>query len=161
MFSQRAPRGVSLILVLIAIALLTLLVAGAVAFTGSERAAAGAETNADTLSACTQAARNLFLANLRVAQGNAANVAFDVALGLDGGDRPSLRTGHFSGSSATLLSVTRLTDNTIGGMRNTLDLSNSVGTPQVVAGFYRVAVLCEARPSGPQKEMEFVVRVGL
>ena len=94
--SRSAPRrGMALVMALLVVVLVTMLVSGALAFTGSERNAAVLQTREDTLSACTQAARNLFLARLRVlTPSTTAQVQLNDAYG-----QGVMRAGHFTGDT--------------------------------------------------------------
>lgn len=155
-----APRGMALVMALLVVVLVTLLVAGALAFTGTERNAAVLQTREDSLSACTQAARNLFLARLRVlTPGSTAQVQLNDAYG------PGvIRAGHFSGSTAspTLTHVERLPANAVGASRGAArDISNTLGDAAEGAAWYSITALCQEYPGGPEREVEFVVRVGL
>lgn len=154
-----APRGMALVMALLVVVLVTLLVSGALAFTGSERNAAVLQTREDTLSACTQAARNLFLARLRVLTPSATGqVKLDDEYGLG-----TIRAGHFSGAKApTLTHVERLPANAVGASRDAArDISNTLGDAAEGASWYSVTALCQESRNGPEREVEFVVRVGL
>lgn len=157
--SPHSPRGMALVMAMIVIVLITLLVAGAITFTGSERGAAMLQTDEDAMSACTQAARNLFIARLRVLLGNAERIRFDQLLN-DEGRR--VYTGHYDKDQVNVVSATWVNPNTVGESRSgAIDMSNKVGTAALVAGYYRVTAVCEERTDGPKREVEFVVRVGL
>ncbi|HEX5752737.1 MAG TPA: hypothetical protein VFZ09_41415 [Archangium sp.] len=154
------PRGMALVMALLVVVLVTLLVAGAISFTGTERNASVLQTRDDALSACTQAARNLFLARLRVlTPGSTAQVHLDDAYG-----QGIIRAGHFTGStpSPTLTHVERLPANAVGASRDTArDISNTLGDAAEGAYWYSVTALCQEYPGGPEREVEFVIRVGL
>ena len=162
------PRGMALVMALLVVVLVTLLVAGAISFTGTERNASVLQTREDSLSACTQAARNLFLARLRVlTPGSAAQVQLGDAYG-----QGLIRAGHFTGTPAapasettptpTLTNVERLPANLVGASRDTArDISNTLGDAAEGAYWYSVTALCQEYPGGPEREVEFVVRVGL
>ena len=156
-----SPRGMALVMALLVVVLVTLLVAGALSFTGTERNAAVLQTREDSMSACTQAARNLFLARLRVlTPGSAGQVQLNDAYGGTG----IIRAGHFSGSTAspTLTHVERLPANAVGASRGTArDISNTLGDAAEGAAWYSITALCQEYPGGPEREVEFVVRVGL
>ena len=154
-----SPRGMALVMALLVVVLVTLLVAGALAFTGTERNAAVLQTREDSLSACTQAARNLFLARLRVlTPGSTGQVQLDDAYG-----QGFIRAGHFTGSTAspTLTHVERLPANAVGASRAAArDISNTLGDAAEGA-LVLITALCQEYPGGPEREVEFVVRVGL
>ena len=156
-----APRGMALVMALIVVVLITLLVGGAITFTGTERQAAVLQTRDDALSACTQAARNLFLARLRVlTPGSAPQVQLAEAHG-----EGLIRSGHFTtapGTTPTLTHVERLPANAVGASRGAArDISNTLGDAAEGAAWYSVTALCQEYPGGPEREVEFVVRVGL
>ncbi len=158
--------GYILIAVLIVLTVATLLVAGAITFTGSERSAAVLRTRDDRLSACAQAARNLFLARTRVLQGNIETVSIDAGIPYgDDGETASLQTRHYSlsdGGTTTLKTVVRLKDDTVAGSSNQVaDSSNKVGKPTLMAGYYWITALCQEKSDGPEREIEFVVRIGI
>ncbi len=156
--SPQHPRVMALVMAMIVIVLITLLVAGAITFTGTERGAAMLQTNEDAMSACTQAARNLFIARLRVLLGNAERIAFRQELNSEG---RSIATGHFHNVNVT--SATWVNPNAVGQSGGgAIDMSNRVGTAALVAGYYRVTAICtESAAGGAMREVEFVVRVGL
>jgi len=150
---------------LLVVVLATLLVAGAITFTGTERNASVLQTREDSLSACTQAARNLFLARLRVlTPGNTDEVRLAEAYG-----QGLILSGHYTGTPApgspaapTLTHVERLPANAVGASRGAArDISNTLGDAAQGAYWYSVTALCQEYPGGPEREVEFVVRVGL
>ena len=162
------PRGMALVMALIVLVLVTLLVAGAITFTGAERGAAMLQTRDDSLSACTQPARNLFLARLRVLTPGATD---KVVLANEPYAAGTIRTGHFSTAAAppsgpsqppTLTHVKRLPASSVGASRDSArDISNTLGDSAEGAAWYAVTALCQEYPGGPEREVEFVVRVGL
>ena len=163
-----APRGMALVMSLVVVVLATLLVAGAITFTGTERNASVLQTRDDSLSACTQAARNLFLARLRVlTPGTVDEVRLTEAYG-----QGLILSGHYTGTPAapapgtpaapTLTHVERIAANAVGASRNSArDISNTLGDAAEGAYWYSVTALCQEYPGGPEREVEFVVRVGL
>lgn len=157
---EDAPRGFSLVAVLIVVVVATLLVVGALTFTGSERSAAMLETRSQQMSACAQAARNMFVSQIRVLQGNVGAISFDAGIGpVDGGVR--LSTGHYDGS-VNLISIQKVDDSNVGqSSKNVYNLSNRVGAPALLAGYYTVTAVCRDVASSKQQEIEFMVRVGL
>lgn len=155
--STSHPRGMALVMAMVVIVLMTLLVAGAITFTGTERGAAMLQADEDAMSACTQAARNLFIARLRVLLGNAERIRFDQELNSEG---RRVFTGHYG--TPSIVSAQWVSPNSVGESRSSaVDMSNKVGTAALMAGYYRVTAVCQERADGPQREVEFVVRVGL
>jgi hypothetical protein len=160
-------RGFMLVVAMIVLLVATLLVVGALAFTGSEKGAAVNQLRGEVLSSCTQAARNMFLSRVSVLRGNVGSVVMDagIDLGPYPGEKVQVRTGHFDGSGTSgvqLIDVVRLKDQDIAGSTlDVQDLSNRLGDNPLLAGFYDITVLCKDTETGAQQEVEFVVRLGL
>ncbi len=155
-----------MIVVLLLLVVATMLVVGAIAFTGSERSAAALQTRADRVEACTRAARNMFLSRVNVLTGNVAGVNLKETVNFDPADPNAnleITTGHFDTSeTVTLDTVNRLPDNQVAGAsRNVSDLSNRLKTGGFLAGYYNVTATCLDKTSGSAREVEFVVRLGL
>ena len=98
------PRGMALVMAMIVVVLITLLVAGAISFTGTERAASEVQTQEDAMSSCVQAARNLFLSKLNtIDKDMPKRIVIEAELPVRVNDDPApntvhttkLRTGHF------------------------------------------------------------------
>jgi hypothetical protein len=163
--SRHAERGFTLIVAMIILLVSTLLVVGAIAFTGSERSAAANQLKSEVLSACTHAARNLFLSRVNVIRGNVLGVQFEQEIPLtDGGvhERMSVRTGHFDNIKVTLDDVNRLPANQVGGGAvDAQDISNRLGRNGLLAGYYNITAVCTDLQTNAQQEIEFVVRLGL
>ncbi|HEY0094899.1 MAG TPA: hypothetical protein VGB96_11260, partial [Archangium sp.] len=83
----------------------------------------------------------------------------------------TIRTGHFNTPAAppsgpsqppTLTHVKRLPASSMGASRETArDISNTLGDSAEGASWYAVTALCQEYPGGPEREVDFVVRVGL
>ena len=166
--SRNAARGFMLVVAMIILLVATLLVVGAIAFTGSERSAAASQFNSEVLSACTDAAKSLFISRVNILRGNVADVALDGGIHLgDGGPNEGLdvRRGHFDNAGPVAVSlgdVRRLPDNQIGAAgSNVQEDTNSVGQSPLLLGYYNITALCADRATGMQQEIEFVVRLGL
>jgi hypothetical protein len=162
--SRDAERGFMLIVAMIILLVSTLLVVGAIAFTGSERSAAANQLNSEVLSACTDAAKNLFISRVNVLRGNVADVVLieEISLG-DGGanDGVHVRRGHFD-AGVEISDVRRLPENLIGAAgSNVQEDTNTVGQSPLLLGYYNITALCTDRSTGTQQEIEFVVRLGL
>jgi hypothetical protein len=163
------PRGMALIMAMIVVVLITMLVAGAISFTGTELAAAEVQTQESSMSACIQAARNLFLSKLkRVMQDEQVNEGGGIVkyLPIDFNEDfrgTQLRTGHVGGlvglsarrAEALIDKMKSQGDDTDRGKRNS------------APAFYTVTAVCrdtsivgdDART--PEREIEFMVRVGI
>lgn len=155
-YARSAQRGFSLLVAMVVVVLMTLLVVGAITFTGNERSSAVTHTRAERLDGCAQAARNVFLSRVRVLQSNVASVVLDTNLGAS----MKVQTRHYDGTVA-LGTVTKVPDNRVAGAGNHVqDMSNRVGSSGLLAGYYQVTALCKDA-TGPEREVEFVARVGL
>lgn len=163
-FVPSHSRGTALVMAMIVVVLITLLVAGAISFTGTERSAAQLQSQADQMSACIQAARNLFLSRMRMIPATSAElISFDELL--DG--EASVATGHFTGTPthpgvATLTAVTDATHTVQDATVNVESIDQKPGNPQSTR-FYAITALCRElrQPGSPEREVEFLVRVGL
>ncbi|MFL5346793.1 MAG: hypothetical protein ACJ8AT_18585 [Hyalangium sp.] len=170
------PRGMALVMAMIVVVLITLLVAGAISFTGTERSASEVQSQQDVMSSCIQAARNLFLSKVQmtmlpVVDPSAATsakvlpISFSQDLNgfsekLNGAQvSPSLRTGHLGElQSWSAKKVTTLDD----PMAQVNDNTMVTGESHVPA-FYIVTAVCRedtADPASAEREIEFMVRVG-
>ncbi len=157
------PRGMALIMAMIVVVLITMLVAGAISFTGTERAAAEIQMQETAMSACTQAARNLFLSKLKriSAQDVAENGIdyMDLQFREILQDQRELRTGHLGG-------VRGLSARRAGGLDNQMmkitNLNNNTKKSSETK-FYVVTAVCSDPniAGGPEREIEFMVRTGL
>jgi type II secretory pathway component PulK len=150
------PRGMALVMAMIVIVLMTLLVAGAISFTGTERAASEVQTQEDTMSSCVQAARNLFISKLvMLDKDSPAKISFDEDL-----RGVQLRTGHFTGlTGASAEDVSGAMKDPNKGVNN---INQTDGVP-LQPKFYRVTAVCRETEdsTSPEREIEFMVRVGL
>ena len=179
------PRGMALVMAMIVVVLVTMLVAGAISFTGTERSASEVQMQQDEMSSCIQAARNLFVAQLRMTMKpipdpldpsgvrKTLDIQFDQTFQeprqpweieyTAGPQRPlerELRSGHLGGASIkSAVKVTALEDPLAG----VDDLTSKPGLNSPPT-FYTVAAVCHQDkddPKSPEREVEFIVRVGL
>ncbi len=149
-------RGMALVMAMVVIVLITLLVAGAISFTGTERAASEIQTQEDTMSSCVQAARNLFISKL-----NMLDMEGPEKIVIDEDLRGTqLRTGHFN--RLAQLSASDVSDSMKDPNREVQDISNS-DTSKPKTRFYTVTAVCRETDdlASPEREIEFLVRVGL
>jgi type II secretory pathway pseudopilin PulG len=148
---------------MIVVVLITLLVAGAISFTGTERGAARIQAQEDQMSSCIQATRNLFLSRMRMIPATSVEqVSFDENLS---GAR--VATSHFTGAPthpaiATLKAVTDATSTVQDPNVNVEGIDQKPGNPQNTK-FYAITAVCKEsnEPGSPEREIEFLVRVGL
>jgi hypothetical protein len=148
------PRGMALVMAMIVIVLMTLLVAGAISFTGTERAASEIQTQEDTMSSCVQAARNLFISKIEMLdKTQPQRILFDEDLR---GVR--LRTGHFN----RLAEVSATPANTMNDPNKQKGDESNGPSPVGAPMFYTVTAVCSETndPTSPEREIEFMVRVG-
>jgi hypothetical protein len=150
------PRGMALVMAMIVVVLITLLVAGAISFTGTERAASEIQAEEDYMSSCVQAARNLFISRMNMLDAaGPAKIQFDESL-----RGVKLATGHFG--QLDIISATDVSGSMKDPNRDVQDISNT-NTIKPTTKFYTVTAVCKetADESSPEREIEFMVRVGL
>ncbi|WP_224250308.1 hypothetical protein [Hyalangium gracile] len=155
-FPTPNARGMALVMAMIVVVLITLLVAGAISFTGTERAASEIQTQEDVMSSCVQAARNLFLSKLNMLDFEGPKkILIDEDL-----RGTKLRTGHFGRLAE--LSASDVSSTMKDPNREVQDISNS-NTISPKTKFYTVTAVCRETddPSSAEREIEFMVRVGL
>jgi Tfp pilus assembly protein PilX len=178
---SHSPRGMVLVIAMIVVVLITLLVAGAISFTGTERAAAEVQTQADTMSTCAVAARNLFVSRMRpLAPASVEFVRIDDEIidNKDAGTGMRISTAHFTGSAANavtdagtpgteILAVENINKTRAGALSDRTQIMGIDNAPGRTAysETYRITALCselvDAGESGAQREIEFLVKVGL
>jgi type II secretory pathway component PulK len=156
-FINPRPRGMALVMAMIVVVLMTLLVAGAISFTGTERAAAQSQTQDDVMSSCVQAARNLFISRLNMFTPETLK---DIDLNENLQDS-TLKSGHFKGA----VSISKYED-VSSAMADPNSGVNSLNSGAGIAkgtAFYMVTAVCRETPdpSSPEREIEFLVRLGL
>jgi Tfp pilus assembly protein PilX len=161
-------RGMALVMAMIVVVLITMLVAGAISFTGTERGAAQLQERGDHMSSCMQAARNLFLSRMRtLSPVSVSDVTFDEVLTRDENGNPETRvaTRHFSGTPTNVAEIKAITDATStveSSDTNVFGIDNNPGLKQGTK-FYAITAVCRETddPGSPEREIEFLVRVGL
>jgi hypothetical protein len=147
----------ALVMAMIVVVLVTLLVAGAISFTGTELAASRIQTQEDRMSACMQAARNLFIAKLNLLDPQGpTKIKFEENLG-----EMIVRTGHL-GSVDEEVSAIDVTKKMEDPDNQVQDISNR-DTYKKKSGYFYVTVVCreDDEADSPEREIEFMVRVGL
>lgn len=166
------PRGNALVVVLVAIAVLTVLVVGAIRFTGTNHDAAVMKNRSDQMGTCAEAARRYLLAQLPVnplsptaTELNPADttVQFErvVPDTNDAARRSVMATGHVStpARQATIIGVAPLA---VGAARKQVrDVANSLGPGTLGGQYYRVVVRCIEPGSTRASELEFSFRYGI
>jgi hypothetical protein len=179
------PRGMALIMAMIVVVLITMLVAGAISFTGTEVTASQVQSQEAAMSACIQAARNLFISRLQL---KPDLVPCDTPL--DGSPPPTPPPGQpveqclYIDFNDTFLSVEdphhghqlttghlgslhRLSGRLSGAMNDPLkrqrDDSDLGGPGSHGPEFYIVTAVCRDNTvaGAPEREIEFMVRTDL
>jgi hypothetical protein len=175
------PRGMALIMAMIVVVLVTMLVAGAISFTGTELAASEVQSQEAAMSACIQAARNLFLSRLQLkpdavpcdpllpAGDECLNITFDETFlsPRDPRDDPAdplhghvLTTGHMG-------TLNRLSARQSGALNDPMkkqgDDTDTPGKRGRGPAFYVVTAVCrdDTVAGAPEREIEFMVRTDL
>jgi hypothetical protein len=175
------PRGMALVMAMIVIVLITMLVAGAISFTGTELAASEVQSQEAGMSACIQAARNLFLSRLQLKPDavpcpngppgqDCLNISFnesflDPAHPADPARGHQLTTGHLG--EVNILSA-RQSGAFNDPMKKQGDDSFITGKRSRGPAFYVVTAVCRDNSAPdipgqakPQREIEFMVRTDL
>lgn len=166
---MRIQKGFTLIVAMLVLLVATLLVVGAIAFTGSESAAAASTFSAEKLSACTEAARNMYLARVQnvfapgldaVEFDNTVPLGPNEGLRVRGGPREK---GHFTVvTNINGAGVIQSGQNNEQNVQTTdvFDESNQAGDRFGAAGYYRLNATCRDQSTGAEQEIEFYVRLG-
>lgn len=161
-----APRGSALVITLIALAVLLLLVVGAITFTGRNRTAAVASARGDRIEACADTARRYLLSKLKT-HGIGAAAVRDITLhqvlmdDAEADDRTQMHTGHIGAVIPMGGTTAALSHASFGSAQNQVsDAANTLREGLGNGAYYRVVVMCD-EPTGRQAETEFVFRFGL
>ena len=160
---KRAPRGNALMLTLIAIAVLMVLVGGAIQFTNYNREATTEKLRGDRVSACADAARRHLLSRLKLFRATSELQILDTTL-IDDPDpsaRSQMMTGHYGGEAEnTVVSVSAASMG--AATKQARDIANTVTDSGGTLGgkYYRVVVKCHEN-SNRESEVEFLFRYGL
>jgi hypothetical protein len=152
-------RGFSLVLALLVVTMATLLVVGAIGFTGMERESATIESRSEAISACTQLARNRFLSKMRV-----LGSVKDLAESTDVGSTIRFMSGHFDSATAQDPVKAMVTGSTGARDVDVNDFSNRVGPMVGLLHNYTLTAVCidisnPNNPYPPKVEVEFGLRI--
>ena len=165
-----SPRGSSLMLVVVMLAIVSLLAASVLTFSQRELGAARNERSGDELLACADAGRQYILSRFNLLQSTPVDLSpVNVRLDKPGdvacppGTPPPeggrcLRSGHMGQVSVT--GIVAAPSQTGGPRRSLRDLSNTVAKSQLGGVPYLLTVHCEDS-RGRQSEVEFLVRFGI
>ncbi|HEY3448058.1 MAG TPA: hypothetical protein VGK67_17000 [Myxococcales bacterium] len=165
MKTLQTPRGNALLITVVALAVLMVLVVGAIRFTGTNRLSAASKLNSDRVASCADVARRTLIAKAKLFdEGTKPSLLLinqKILDDVDAARQSTIITGHYDGTpkitaipiSAALMSGTK---ETARGLSNVL-----VASPTSGGQHYRVVMTCkEAAPSNRQAEIEFVFRYG-
>ncbi|MBF5042815.1 hypothetical protein FGE12_10460 [Aggregicoccus sp. 17bor-14] len=156
-----AVRGSALLLTLVALAVLGVLVVGAIQFTGTNRMAAVSKMRGDRVSACAETARRYLLAKLRLYNLDPTSLRLEQTLMDDAvaSRRSVMTTTHYGdpNGQATVVAVSASSVSSSRGQAR--DLANRLVPPTMGGAYYRVVVMC--KEEGRSSELEFLFRYGL
>lgn len=157
-------KGNVLLAALLAMAILTMLVAGAIVFTGQNQRAAVSKVSSDEVRACGELARRYLLSRLKVFGLGAASpkqmtLVQTVTDNVTAAKRSTISTKHYDGTNAPTGAT--IPNDAIGGSKdNTRDITNVIVGEDVGGAYYSVVVMCD-QPGGRASEVEFVFKFGI
>lgn len=165
------PRGSALIIAILGVAMLIIITAAALTWSGSGKEAAGRKVEADRLAACADSARRYILAQLALTGVSPTSLALSRVLPDEfadaGSDRQTqILSGHYSTASASgatpAATVVAISSASMGGSdQGARDLANALPGSATLGGqYYRVVVKCRASPTR-EAEYEYVFRYGI
>ncbi len=159
---SQQPRGSALLIAVIALAVLLILVLGAIRFTGTNRVGAGSKLSSDRVAACAEVARRTLLSRLQLFGAPVKKLTLDGEKILDDPDpskQSTIATGHYdSAPMETVVEITGMTGgNNVRGLSNVMSRTGGMG-----GQYFRTVVKCrEAPPSQREAEIEFIFRYGI
>ncbi|HVE87756.1 MAG TPA: hypothetical protein VND93_33090 [Myxococcales bacterium] len=161
---ERAPRGNVLMVVLIALAVLMVMVVGAIQFTGTNREAAVSNMKAGASTACAETARRYLLSRLNLFGVPVTDLVLaDEKLPEANNEVHRVSTAHYGESvDAGVKSIAVVDAASLGTSRSQIrDLSNAAPAGTTLGGsYYRVVVKCTEN-NNRESELEFLFRYGL
>lgn len=156
-------RGNALVTVMIALAVLMLIVAAAIQFTGANRVASVNKARADEVQACAVTGRKMLLAKLRTFGVSTTALTLNTVIpdSMTAGEEQQVRTAHFDGVAAEPV-IVKLDSKVMGASRYQIqDMANKATQSTLGGQYYRVVVSCRHPTSNAQSEVEFTFRHGL
>jgi hypothetical protein len=148
---------------LIALAVLMMVVAAAIQFTGTNREAAAIKARADEVQACATTARKLLLAKLRTFGTPTGALTLNTVIPdtQSAATDKQVRTAHFD-SLALQPVIVKLDSTIMGASRYQVrEMSNTLAQSTLGGDYYRVVVTCRHPDSNAQSEVEFTFRHGI
>ena len=160
---RMTPRGSALLVAMIALAVLMVLVVGAIQFTSTNQQASIAKVQGDRVGACAETARRYLLSRLRTASIPVTSLTLDEQAkdAVAPADRTRMMTAHF-GDTAAKPTIQVVSSSDFGAAQKQVrDLANAAPTSASLGGqYYRVVMVCNEQ-GGRAAETEFVFRHGL
>ncbi|HEY8205869.1 MAG TPA: hypothetical protein VIG99_00210 [Myxococcaceae bacterium] len=160
--STARARGSSLLVVLIALAVLMVVVVGAIQFTGQNREASAVMARGERSAACAEAARRYLLSKLRITGVAVASLTLDSKLP---DDKVALRqsrvtTGHYDIAAGVDAVGVASAGSVSFSREQTRNVANVIAQSTLGGTPYRVVVKCRDS-SGREEEVELAFRYGL
>ena len=157
------PRGNSLMMTLISLAVLLLLVAALIQSNGSNRDASVSKTRADELQACATTARQVLLSRLRTFGVQTDTLTLNQKLpdAQNAGEQKTMLSAHYDKTAPEAV-IVKLESSAMGASRDQgRDVANTLASTTLGGQYYRVVVTCRHPSSNDQSELEFTFRHGL
>lgn len=156
-------RGNALMMTLIALAVLLMLVAAAIQFTGTNREAAVAKSRADEMQACATVARRVLLSKLRATGVAVGTLTLNTQLpsSMNIADQNRVLSAHYDKNVPEPVIVSLRSDSMGASRKQVKEVANIIGPPTMGGSYFRVVVTCQHPMSGSQSELEFTFRHGL
>ncbi len=156
-------RGNALLIVLIAVAVLMILVVGAIRFTGTNREAAASKMRGDQTAACADTARRYLVSRFRTFGIPVANLTLDTKIPDEvlPADQTRMMTAHYDSTTATP-TIVAISSETMGASQNQVrDIANNIAGTTLGGTYYRVVVKCREPVTNRETELEFAFRHGI
>lgn len=168
MKTLHASRGSALLITLIALAVLMVIVVGAIQFTGINREGAAAKLRGDSLAACGEAAKRQLVSQLALFGGGVNNVPLTGPVDVRIPDRATvsersrIMLAHYDELDAGMEDIQPVSSGLMGSSaRGARDLSNAAPSSTSLGGtYYRVVMKCQDF-GGRESEVEFLFRFGI
>lgn len=157
------PRGNALLMTLVALAVLMMIVAAAIQFTGTNQQAAISKARADEVQACATTGRKLLLSKLKTYGVPVGSLSLNQTFpdGQSTATDKVLRTAHFD-STAVEPVIVKLDSKVMGASRYQVrEMANTLAQSSLGGEYSRVVVTCQDPSSNAQSEVEFTIRHGL
>lgn len=156
-------RGNTLLITLIALAVLLVLVLAAIQFTGTNKEGAIAASRADEMQACATVARRVLLSKLRTVGVTTSSLQLNTQIpsAETTAEQNRLLTAHFDKNTPEPV-IVALDSSVMGASRSQVrEMANTLGPTTMGGSYYRVVVTCQHPGSKSQSELEFTFRHGL